>query len=73
MQENKLPELITIDGVEHKVADLGEKSKHLLSIYQMWSQDVANLRIDLAKNEAALRDLTREITFTIKTEKDEIK
>lgn len=73
MSENTLPEVITIDGVEYKVSELSQQTLHLLEIYQIWEKDVRDLRLALAKNEAAVRDLTREIATTVKAEKTETK
>lgn len=64
-----LPKTVTIEDVEYDVNTLSDKVKQLLMIYQKWSQDTADARMTLAKNEAALRDLTQELKITISAEK----
>ena len=66
-----LPKTVTIENVEYNVDELSDKAKQLLAIYQKWSQDTAEARMVLAKNEAALRDLTLELKQVVLTEKAE--
>lgn len=66
-----LPKTVTIENVEYNVDELSDKAKQLLAIYQKWSQDTAEARMVLAKNEAALRDLTLELKQVVLTEKVE--
>lgn len=66
-----LPKTVTIENVEYNVDELSDKAKQLLAIYQKWSQDTAEARMVLAKNEAALRDLTLELKQVVLTEKTE--
>jgi hypothetical protein len=63
-----LPKTVSIDGVEYEVEKLSDRVKRLIAIYGKWTDETAELRLSLAKNEAALRDLTREISETVKTE-----
>lgn len=56
---------ITIDNVEYEVEKLSVKAQALVKIYQNWANDQQNQKLDLAKTEAALRDLSRELTFVI--------
>lgn len=67
-----LPKTISIDNVEYEVEKLSDRVKRLIAIYGKWTDEAAELRLNLAKNEAALRDLTREISETVKTEAAEI-
>ena len=67
-----LPKTVTIEDVEYDVNTLSDKVKQLLMIYQKWSQDTADARMTLAKNEAALRDLTQELKITISAEKQPV-
>lgn len=60
--------VLTIDGVQYEVDKLSDKVKNLLSIYQKWEAEVLESKLTFAKNEAALRDLTREISEVVKAE-----
>lgn len=59
---------ITIDGVDYQTELLSTKAKSLLSIHQDWSAELKNQRLAVAKTEAALRDLSREIITVVKSE-----
>jgi hypothetical protein len=56
---------ITIEDKEYKFGDLTEQQQSLVSIYRTWSKELNDLRLDVAKTESALRDLTREITASM--------
>ncbi len=62
---------ITIEDKEYKFDDLTEQQQSLVSIYRTWSKELNDLRLDVAKSESALRDLTREITYFFKKEEEE--
>jgi hypothetical protein len=62
---------ITIEDKEYKFDDLTEQQQSLVSIYRTWSKELNGLRLDVAKTESALRDLTREITSSFKEEEEE--
>ncbi|MBT4972084.1 MAG: hypothetical protein HOM84_06020 [Thiotrichales bacterium] len=59
---------ITIEDKEYKFGDLTEQQQSLVSIYRTWSKELNDLRLDVAKTESALRDLTREITASMEEE-----
>jgi hypothetical protein len=63
---------ITIEDKEYKFDDLTEQQQSLVSIYRTWSKELNGLRLDVAKTESALRDLTREITSSFKEEEEEV-
>jgi hypothetical protein len=63
---------ITIEDKEYKFDDLTEQQQSLVSIYRTWSKELNDLRLDVAKTESALRDLTREITSSFKEEEEEV-
>jgi hypothetical protein len=69
MSENK--STITIEDKEYEFDDLTEQQQSLVSIYRQWSKELNDLRLEVAKSESALRDLTREITASIKEEPEE--
>lgn len=52
---------VNIDGKTYVVDDLSDATKKLLTIHSKWSDELADVRIEAAKLEAAMRDLTREI------------
>ena len=63
MSENS--NTITIDEKEYNFDELTEEQKGLVNIYRTWSTDLNDLRLEIAKLESALRDLTRDITSSV--------
>lgn len=59
---------ITIDGVEYEVDKLSQKTRSLLVVHQDWSAELRTQRLDVAKTEAALRDLSREVIAAVKAD-----
>jgi len=64
----ELPKYLTFNGVQFEVEKLSDGVKKLLNIYQKWEQETNESRLVVAKNEAALRDLTREIQIAVAKE-----
>lgn len=64
----ELPKFLTFDGVQFEVEKFSDGIKKLLVIYQQWEQETIKSRLEVAKNEAALRDLTREIQAAVAKE-----
>ncbi len=62
----EVPKTITIDEVEYAVEDLSAQAKLLLEIHADWRRDLADVRLEVAKHEAALRNLEAEISETVK-------
>jgi hypothetical protein len=69
------PQAVTINGREYQLAELSDTVKNLLGVYNQWAADrdaaVAALneaKLTLAKNEAALRDLSREVVELVDSE-----
>lgn len=69
---------ISINGKEYDPATLSDTVKSLLAVYNQWAQDreaavkaLSDAKITVAKNEAALRDLSKEIVELV--EADEAK
>ena len=62
----EVPKTITIDGVEHEVAKLGPQVQLLMDIHAEWRRQLADVRLEVAKHEAALRNLEAEIADTVK-------
>lgn len=52
---------ITIGNKTYEIEKLSERVKRLVAVYQMWSQEVEKQQLELAKTQAAIRDLTREV------------
>ena len=67
-QANQIPGVLTIDGVQYEVEKFSDRIKNLLGIYQKWEQETIDAKLVFAKSEAALRDLTREISELVKAE-----
>lgn len=66
--EVQTPETVAINGKEYVVAELSDTAKALLQVFNKWQHDrdasiqaLNDAKVELAKNEAALRDLSREI------------
>lgn len=63
---------ITIGDEQYILEALPAKIQHLIGVYRLWTDDLQKilrdeelLRMNKAKNEAALRDLSREIQQSI--------
>lgn len=59
---------VTIDNVEYEVEKLSPKAQALVKIYQKWAAEAQNQKLELAKTDAALRDLSRELIVAVKGE-----
>lgn len=60
------PKTITIDGVEHTVADLPPAVGALVSVHTRWANELADARYEVAKTEAAIRQVEAEIVRAVK-------
>lgn len=67
--------VVTINGKEYEIANLSDTAKSLLQIFNQWQTErdesataLTKAKVELAKNEAALRDLSREIVDLIENE-----
>lgn len=76
--EVQAPATVQINGREYEVATLSDTVKSLLSVYNTWLADrdaavqaLADAKVLVAKNEAALRDLSREIVELVDSEQAE--
>lgn len=52
---------IAINGRQYVLEHLPKRVQALLQYHAMWEQDLSKQRLEVAKTEAALRDLQREI------------
>lgn len=57
----KTTQTINIGEKSYDVELLSQRVKRLIAVYQVWSADAEKQQVELAKTQAALRDLTREI------------
>lgn len=64
---------ITIDDKEYNYDDLTTEQQGLVNIYRTWASELNDLRLEVAKGESALRDLTREITASVNEEVEDWK
>ena len=67
-EENVAPQTITIDGTEHELASFSIEVQRLVSIHQKWEQKLAEDRLEVARGEAAIRELKRELIAKIQEE-----
>lgn len=63
---------ININGKDYVLADLSDAVRTLVNVYSTWQNDLieaqkalTEAKLELAKTEAALRDLTREIVAEV--------
>lgn len=68
---------VTINGQEYAVDTLSDTVKNLLVVFNQWQNDrdvavqaLSDAKLALAKHEAALRDLSREIVELVDQEKN---
>ena len=66
------PKSITIDGVEHQVADLPTEVATLVAVHTRWANELADARYEVAKHEAAIRQVEAEIVRAVKTASAEV-
>lgn len=59
---------ITIEGKQYEVETLSDRVKQLISIHQKWDAAAGEQKLELAKSEAAIRDITREIVNAVRSE-----
>jgi len=59
---------VLIDGTDYEIEKLSPAARTLISFYQTWSNELAVARLEVAKLEAALRQLSTEIISTVKSD-----
>ena len=62
------PQIITVDDVQYDLADFSEGVQRLVAIHKVWEAKVPEAKLEVARAEAAVRDLTRELIDLIKVE-----
>jgi len=63
---------ITVDNTEYEVEKLSQKAQALVKIYQKWAAEAQDLKLELAKSDAALRDLSRELIAAVTGEPEAV-
>lgn len=63
---------ININGKDYVLADLSDAIRSLINVYSTWQNDLVEAqkafteaKLEIAKTEAAMRDLTREIVVAV--------
>lgn len=59
---------ITVDGVQYDLAQFSTEVHKLVGIHQNWEHKIVEARLEVARSEAAVRDLTRELIGKIQAE-----
>lgn len=67
-EATQAPMTLTLDGQEYPIDQFSDKVKRLVAIFRSWEAETVKERLSVAKGEAALRDLTREIEGLVKAE-----
>jgi predicted nucleic acid-binding Zn-ribbon protein len=65
MPPTPVPTTLTIDNVEHQVSAFSATVQRLVEINTGWRDELAAARLEVAKLEAALRQLESELTQTV--------
>lgn len=63
--------ILTIDGVPHVVKELPETVQQLVAIYNDWRQEESDAKMEMLKCQAAIRDLSNEISSIIRAQAQE--
>lgn len=66
MTEATQAQTITVDNVQHDLSSFPVEIQKLVSIHQNWEGKLIEKRMEMAMVEAAVRDLTRELSGKIK-------
>lgn len=59
---------ITIDGEQHELSKFSADVQRLVAIHQRWEQKAVEDRLEAARSDAAVREITRELTLKVKAE-----
>lgn len=61
---------ITIGSQQFDLDKLSDNAKHLIGIHRKWVLELEEKRLEVAKVEAALRDLAKELIAMVSKEPD---
>ena len=70
MQKLEPITIINVDDVPHAVSDMSDTVKRLVDFYNSWREQEAEQQSALLMTQAAMRDISREIVLTIKSDKE---
>lgn len=59
---------ITLDGVQHDVAQFSEGVQQAVTIYNTFAADLQKAQLEVVKNQAALQSVGNQITAAVKSE-----
>lgn len=62
--------VVNVDNETYSVDELPEDIRNLVEFYNEWRESEANLRSELMKTQAAMRDLSREMIQMIRNHRD---
>lgn len=65
---NNVPETITTDDKQLKLADLSPKTQALAQIYTKWSNELVDARLDADKLTLAIKGLELQLAESIKAD-----
>ena len=65
MPQTPVPTTLTIDNVEHQLSDFTPTVQRLVEINTQWRDELVTARLEVAKLEAALRQLESELTQAV--------
>lgn len=68
MQKFEVPSTFTVDGKEYPISSFSEVVQRLATIHTEWRNQLSAEKLDVAKTEAALRQLDAELSQTVTKE-----
>lgn len=63
---SNVPETLTFDGRELKLADLSQKTKALAFVYTKWLNELTDARLEVDKLTAALKEAEAQLADSVK-------
>ena len=65
MPQTPVPTTLTVDNVEHQLSIFSPTVQRLVEINSQWRDELGTARLEVAKLEAALRQLETELTQAV--------
>ena len=65
---DKATNTITLDGVQHNVADFSQSIQQAVGIYNTFNADLAKSQLEVIKNQSALQSVGAQIAEAVKKE-----
>lgn len=66
-------EIVNIDGMEYPIKDMSDAAKQMVSIYNNWNKQEAEIRDKLLQIQAAKETMSRRIISQVRSEQNENK